>query len=819
MLNIVNRSQRLFVFSNLWSSNQFTMKTKSLTMMLILLAGSLALLAQVPNKSSLDIKEIMSDRYDHSPPGQLNWSDDSKTLWFNWNPDRKRSGSMYRIDPKNPVPVVASSDERPNRTPDQGVYNAGKTMKLLMNRQGLQLINLKKADTLLLLSVTNRISSYEFSHSGEKVVFTLDNNLFWINLKNGQFRQLTNFQSSPPPARERSTENLNDQDRWLLQDQLRLFPKLASQRGRGDFRGWSGMGGAQGGAAAGPKPIFTEGFSVSQIQLTPDEQYVTFVQSWPAEERSKQTIMPDYVTRSGYTEPRDTRSKVGNLPGRTNLGIIALSDDRFFQMQTDSIPGITDLPDYAADYPERYRDQTPTARPIYLYGPSWSPNGKYGVVGARSADNKDLWLLLLNPADGSVRLLDRQRDEAWIGGPGVGYGANINWMDDGERFWFQSEASGYSHLYMLYVASGEKKALTAGNFEVYDPFLSANKKYWYFTSNEVHPGEHHFYRMPLEGGERVQLTSLCGDNEVTLSPDEKWMAIRFSSANRPTELYLQQCAPGAEAVQITDSRTDEMKAYPWRMPEFVTFKAADGASVYARLYKPDPAVNNRAAVIFVHGAGYLQNAHKWWSTYEHEYMFHNLLADNGYTILDIDYRGSAGYGRDWRTGIYRHMGGKDLSDQVDGARFLISDHGVDPLKIGIYGGSYGGFITLMAMFNAPDVFSAGAALRSVTDWAHYNHGYTANILNTPVEDSLAYARSSPINFAEGLKGQLLMCHGVLDDNVHFQDIVRLSQRLIDLGKENWELAIYPLERHSFTDPDAWTDEYRRIFKLFQTTLN
>ena len=124
----------------------------------------------------------------------------------------------------------------------------------------------------------------------------------------------------------------------------------------------------------------------------------------------------------------------------------------------------------------------------------------------------------------------------------------------------------------------------------------------------------------------------------------------------------------------------------------------------------------------------------------------------------------------------------------------------------------------MAMFNHPDVFAAGAALRSVTDWAHYNHGYTANILNTPVEDPVAFDRSSPINFADGLQGALLMCHGIIDDNVQFQDIIRLSQRLIELGKENWELAVYPVERHAFTETSSWVDEYRRILELFERTL-
>jgi dipeptidyl aminopeptidase/acylaminoacyl peptidase len=276
--------------------------------------------------------------------------------------------------------------------------------------------------------------------------------------------------------------------------------------------------------------------------------------------------------------------------------------------------------------------------------------------------------------------------------------------------------------------------------------------------------------------------------------------------------------PGAKPRQITQSTTEEFNAYPWREPEVVTFKARDGAGVYARLYLPANAQRNGAAVIFVHGAGYLQNAHKWWSQYFREYMFHNLLADKGYTVLDIDYRGSAGYGRDWRTGIYRHMGGKDLTDHVDGAKWLVDTHGVDAKRIGIYGGSYGGFITLMALFTQPYVFKAGAALRSVTDWAHYNHPYTANILNEPVTDSLAYARSSPLYYAEGLKSHLLMCHGMVDVNVHFQDIVRLSQRFIELKKENWELAVYPVEDHAFVEPSSWTDEYRRILKLFDEQL-
>jgi dipeptidyl aminopeptidase/acylaminoacyl peptidase len=290
-------------------------------------------------------------------------------------------------------------------------------------------------------------------------------------------------------------------------------------------------------------------------------------------------------------------------------------------------------------------------------------------------------------------------------------------------------------------------------------------------------------------------------------------------------LYLQENLPPgsktktATPVQITDkAQSDEFRSYAWKDPELMSFKARDGADVYARLYKPANPDPHKPAVLFVHGAGYLQNAHKWWSSYFREYMFNNLLADNGYYVMDIDYRGSAGYGRDWRTGIYRHMGGKDLDDNVDAVSYLVKTYGVDPKRVGLYGGSYGGFITLMGMFTEPGVFTAGAALRPVTDWANYNHGYTSNILNEPFNDSLAYRRSSPYYFAGGLKGHLLICHGMVDVNVHFQDAVKLTQRLIELGKDNWEIAPYPMEDHGFVEPSSWTDEYKRILKLFDEVL-
>jgi dipeptidyl aminopeptidase/acylaminoacyl peptidase len=259
----------------------------------------------------------------------------------------------------------------------------------------------------------------------------------------------------------------------------------------------------------------------------------------------------------------------------------------------------------------------------------------------------------------------------------------------------------------------------------------------------------------------------------------------------------------------------------WIEPEIVKIPSAhfDGV-VHAKMYR-DPrgvATALRPAVLFIHGAGYTQDVHLRYPYYFREQMFHNLLAHEGYVVLDMDYRASAGYGRDWRTAIYRQMGHPELEDLLDGKKWLVQQMGVDPKRVGVYGGSYGGFMTLMALFRAPGEFAAGAALRPVTDWMQYDQGYTSGILNDPQIDPIAYARSSPIEFAAGLSDALLICHGVIDDNVLFEDSMRLYQRLIELHKDNFTISPYALDRHGFTNADSWLDEYKRIHRLFQAHL-
>jgi dipeptidyl aminopeptidase/acylaminoacyl peptidase len=782
----------------------------------------------------LTVEKIMRDpNWIGTSPSNIQWSNDGKSIYFNWNPEKALADSLYNITLSNKTPVkVTPAEIRVLRATGNYVYNTLRSAYVLAKDGDIFYTELKTGKIKRITQTADAEINPQFSFNDSKIAYTRNQNLYAWDIISGETMQLTNLQTgaaaaAPPTtgfagrgnnqAASNNNASGNPQEDWLKNDQLAYFEVLKSRKEKRD------KGDAYNKTIPKAKElrnINIEDKALQGLSLSPDGRFISY-RLFKTATASKTTIVPSYVTETGFTTDIPARTKVGTPPGTSEFFIYDRERDTVFAVKIDStFPGIRDLPDYVKDYPKQLerRNRRPANRTVAFNSFLWSATGANAVLEIRSTDNKDRWLMLWDTATHALKLLDRQRDEAWIGGPGIGFGRNIGWIDD-NTVWFQSESSGYSHLFTINIKTNERKALTAGKYEVQQTQLSNDKKFFYIITNEVHPGEQQFYRLTIADGKKERITTMPGAYQVTVSPDEKYLAVLYSYSTKPWELYLQENKPGGKIEQITNkAQSDEFRSYSWRDPEVITFTASDGAQVYARIYKPVNPDPNKPAVLFVHGAGYLQNAHKWWSSYFREFMFNNMLADNGYYVMDVDYRGSAGYGRDWRTGIYRFMGGKDLSDHVDAANYLVKTYGVNPQHIGLYGGSYGGFITLMGMFNNPDVFAAGAALRPVTDWANYNHGYTANILNEPFNDSLAYRKSSPFYYANGLKGHLLICHGMVDVNVHYQDAVKLTQRLIELGKDNWELASYPMEDHGFVEPSSWTDEYKRIFKLFEDVL-
>jgi len=768
------------------------------------LCGLTSLAAQQPAAtpaSSFDfsIKGIMRghDLVGRAPT-DVRWSADSRWIYFSWNPpgtDWRAPLASYRVRAEpGAVPeslTVIQMDSLGPAAAD-GELSATRRLRAVEWNGDIFVVDLRTGSVRRLTNTVARERDAHFDRTAAHVFFVRDNNAFSFDLASGEERQLTDIRAGPKPKDEED-EKLKGQRAALEAQQIALLDVIKDQVHADSLRKH--------------EKALLDSLRPSTLWLQKDEQVrrlsvspagdaLILVTNVPAGDKQKDVEIPHYVTKSGYTEDQKSREKVGDAQDRARVAYVPLTrgDPKWLPL----IPGDT------------------TNAPGFISVTGWNDAGTLALVFAVSFDWKTRYICTVG-AKGALSALDTLRDSAWVEGPA--FGAE-GWLDGGKRIWFVSEADGWAHLYSMAANGSDKRQLTKGKWEVDDVSLSSDQRDFYLHTSEQSPFEQQFYRMAVGGGARTQITRTKGGHTVVVSPNEQLLADVYSTANRPPELYVMKNQPGAAESRLTLSPTAEWLSFPWITPEIMMIPASDGAQVPARIYQPKDmhAQPNGAAVIFVHGAGYLHEVDDYWSYYFREYMFNHYLASRGYVVIDMDYRGSAGYGRDWRTAIYRHMGGRDLQDEVDGSKYLHDKFGIDPMRIGIYGGSYGGFMTLMAMFTEPKHFGAGAAIRSVTDWAHYNHWYTSRILNEPDKDTVAYHQSSPIYFANGLEGHLLMLHGMVDDNVNFQDIVRLTQRLIELGKKNWDLAVYPVERHDFVRPTSWADEYGRIYDLFDRTI-
>lgn len=457
---------------------------------------------------------------------------------------------------------------------------------------------------------------------------------------------------------------------------------------------------------------------------------------------------------------------------------------------------------------------------VYLSAPVWSKDSKKLAVRLVHPSMKRLQLRVIDAATGRSRSVWEEFDPRWV------YWSEFGWSPDSTQLFFVSEKDGWAHLYRVSADGGEPSQITRGRFECrperfsfddgHDPQWIGD--YLYYHSTEDGPAERHFYRIRPDGSGKQRLSRREGVHNGLVSEDGRHIAFQFASLEEPADLYVDE-------VRVTRRTRPEFTRYPWPKTLFVSFPSRrDGRTVAAKMLLPpgyDP--ENRSgkkwpAVFFIHGAGYATSVLKQWGSYQElRYVFNSYLASRGYVILDLDYRGSSGYGRDWRSEVYLHLGGADLDDVLGGVDFLATLGNIDLGRLGIWGVSYGGFMTNMAMFLAPDTFRAGSSWASVNDWENYNAGYTRERLNTPRENPEAYRRSSPITFSGKLKNHLLILHGMVDSNVLFQDAVQLTEKLLQEGK-SFAHMYYPEEDHGFVRDETWIDACRRTAEWFEQYL-
>ncbi|KKO47058.1 peptidase S9 [Arsukibacterium ikkense] len=648
---------------------------------------------------------------------------------------------------------------------------------------------------------------------------------FSVDLSTGLSSELISLKTEDKPKAPATPSG------YLAQEQHKLIGYIAkTQRDKTEQHEAKAALHAANPSLAPVAAYFGKDQQIVDASLSPKADYI-LVAVRKAKPRNEKDIMPNYITENGDIAAQPVRWRVNDFkPEPQRLFLVSLTDGTQHPLSYTSLLGYNEdvLAEVKAENAKAKGEKYKSGKVIrdiglmtdWYWSQSairWHNSGEQVAIMLKAFDNKDRWIATVDFAKKTLVPQHRLHDKAW-----VNYAFNdFGWFNNSPTLYFLSEESGYSHLYTKPLNSRSAKKLTHGTFEVSNPVLTSNDDYLYFKANVSHPGVYEVYRLNLASATTEQLTRLGGMTDFTLAPDEQKLLLRHSTNLMPEDLFLALAQPNAEVVRLTDTVSAEFKSLPLVAPQVVAVPSNHTRHpVFSKVYYPADYQQGEArrAVVFNHGAGYLQNSDLGWSGYFREFLFHNLLVQQGYVVLDMDFRASKGYGRDWRTAIYRQMGTPEIEDLVDGVNWLVANANVDRKRIGTYGGSYGGFMTFMALFKEPELFQAGAALRPVSDWAYYNHPYTSNILNTPDIDPIAYERSSPIYFSQGLNKPLLINAPMVDDNVFFQDVVRLVQRLIEQEKQDFETAIYPVEPHGFRQPSSWLDEYRRIYKLFEQNL-
>jgi dipeptidyl aminopeptidase/acylaminoacyl peptidase len=794
----------------------------------------------------LSLEKIMADP-DWIGPAVRNayWSADGRTVYYSLKRSRSPIIDLHRIDPVSSKDKVVDAAAMADADGPATYDRVAKRAAFIRNKD----IFVRELAGGRLTQITRTLlpkADPHFSADGRLLSFRIDNDWFVHDFGSGVTTPAAIVKAEKDPNAPPAADDLRDM-------QLRTFSTLKKQHDEKEAARLHDEELQKGDITRPVLPFYLgDDVVIRGTELSPDARWLLVVTEAKSHVKGKEGQLTRYVTESGYEEFEKERLRVGrNPPAPQSLMLLNLTDHTIHALSTDHLPGIHDDPlksvreenaktlapagqgaaqgaaqpaGQGAAQPAGANDEKKT-RGIWVVndepdavsgGMIWSADGGAVCVQMYAIDHKDRWLVSVDLTNYALISQHRLTDAAWIDRSFNEFG----WLNDNRTLWYESEESGYAHLYTK-ALNGEPRPLTHGQFEVSDPQLSEDGRWFYVLSNATAPYSYDVYRVPSSGGTLARLTRLEGVESAELDRGGKRLLLTHSTPYMRTQIAVVKADGTGTPHELTDTRTAEYKAMTWIAPEIVKIPSTHfGGVIYAKVYR-DPAIHAEAkkpAVLFVHGAGYLQDVHLRYSYYFREQMFNNLLAHRGYVVLDLDYRASAGYGRDWRTAIYRQMGHPELEDMLDGKKWLVEQAAVDPKHVGVYGGSYGGFMTLMALFRAPGEFAAGAALRPVTDWMQYDHGYTSGILNEPQIDPIAYARSSPIEFAAGLSDALLICHGVIDDNVLFEDSMRLYERLIELHKDNFSMSPYPLDRHGFANADSWLDEYKRIDSLFEAHL-
>jgi dipeptidyl-peptidase 4 len=449
---------------------------------------------------------------------------------------------------------------------------------------------------------------------------------------------------------------------------------------------------------------------------------------------------------------------------------------------------------------------------IYIPRANWLTDSKRLAIQRLNRAQNTLDLLIADAATGKTRTVLSESDPNWIN-----VSDDLYFLKDGKRFLWSSERTGYRHFYLYSIDGKQLAQLTKGEWEVSSLNASdESKSAVYFTATERSPLERHLYRVNLDGTGFTRITQEEGTHDVVFAPNAAAFYDTYSNTSAPPRQELYR-TDGSRIAVINENKVVELADYRLSPVEFLTVKSRDGVQLNASMIKPPnfDAQKKYPVLVSTYGGPHAQVVRNLWGG--STFLWHELMAQKGFIIFLLDNRGSAGRGHVFETPVHLRLGAQELADQRDGVSWLKSLPYVDASRIGVWGWSYGGHMTLHGMFEAGDDFKAGFAGGPVTDWRYYDSIYTERYLGLPQKNEKGYRDSSPVKYATQLKGKLLIAHGTGDDNVHFANTLTVINDLIEAGKYV-EVLAFPGRGHGVSDPPARRILMQRVTQFFLDNL-
>jgi dipeptidyl-peptidase-4 len=431
----------------------------------------------------------------------------------------------------------------------------------------------------------------------------------------------------------------------------------------------------------------------------------------------------------------------------------------------------------------------------YEYFPRiwWTKGADRLVVASLNRHQNQLTLLLTTPESPQLKPIYTETSPTYITEVSDG---TIRFLKDGKRYLLLSDKDGWQHLYLRELDSDRELQLTRGNWEVTDFYgLDEAKGVLYFASNEAGYSQKHVYSIGLDGKGKKQLTDGNGQHSANFSSAFSYYSHTYSNSSTPP-VYTLRNAKGKDIRVLQDNAKleERLKAYTLTTKEFIDVPTADGVTLKGWMMKPlhfDPK-RKYPVLMYTYGGPGSQSVSDSYDGLNH-FWYQSLCAD-GYIVACVDNRGSGGRGAAWTKATYQNLGHLETIDQTGAARWLASLPYVDAKRIGIWGWSFGGYLSSLCITKGADVFRTAVAVAPVSNWRYYDTIYTERYLRTPQENAKGYDDNSPVNFADRLKGNYLIVHGMADDNVHLQNAAEMVTALVDANKD-FEMLFYPNKNH------------------------